>query len=245
MRIILEDKLFVMDLGFTTYTDAWEQQKKTLQKRINNETPDTLMLVEHPPTITFGVSNSEWNKLKVDINELDKNGVEFYGKTDRGGGAAFLGPGQIVGYAIMRWKWNGLYDLMSSFEEVMIKTANDFNIPITRVDTMNPITDKPYRATWYKQDNGYKVLCTKGIGTKRIGEWIYTHHGFALNVNTTNIDYTKLIDPCGFPEDKIQPISMQTILGRKLNLQDVKDKLVNRFAEVFNKKEVEFDGVRV
>src|SRR3989344_285425 len=127
----LEHKLLVIDLGNITYKDAWEQQKVILQKRINDELPDTLILAEHPPTITFGTSNSEWNKLKVDEKELSNYGIIFHEKTNRGGGAAFLGPGQIIGYTIMKWKWPDIYGLMTSLEEVMIRTANDFGIPVT------------------------------------------------------------------------------------------------------------------
>ncbi|MDP6642266.1 MAG: hypothetical protein QGF74_02730 [Candidatus Nanoarchaeia archaeon] len=240
----LENRLDVIDLGNISYEESWERQKKELQRRIDGETSDTLILVEHPPTITFGISNNGWNKLKVDKAELSKYNIDFHEKTERGGGAAFLGPGQIVGYTIMKWRRPSIRELMISFEEVMIRTAKDFNILITRVDTMNPKTDKPYRATWYNQDGKYKVLCTKGIGTETRGEWIYTHHGFALNVNNShNIPYTELIDPCGFPVSKTPPISMQTILGRELVLQEVKDKLVYRFAEVFNKKEVDYHGI--
>jgi lipoate-protein ligase B len=54
-----------------------------------------------------------------------------------------------------------------------------------------------------------------------------------------------LIDPCGFPVSETSPISMQTILGRELDLQKVKDRLVYRFSEVFNKKEVDYGGIRV
>ncbi len=242
----LENRLEVIDLGNVSYEEAWEIQKKELQRRIDEETSDTLILVEHPPTITFGISNSNWNKLKVDTSELKKYNIAFHERTERGGGAAFLGPGQIVGYTIMKWRQPGIRKLMVSFEEVMIKTAEDFDIPITRVDTMNPTTDKPYRATWFKQDGKYKVLCTKGIGTETRGEWIYTHHGFALNVNNSHdIPYTELIDPCGFPVSETSPISMQTILGRELDLQKVKDRLVYRFSEVFNKKEVDYGGIRV
>ena len=240
----LDNKLNIIDIGNISYEEAWRKQREFLDKRIQNSIPDTLLLVEHPPTITFGSGSDEWNKLKVDREELTKYGIDFYGRTDRGGGAAFLGPGQIVGYTIMQWPDLQVFSFMRRLEDVMIRTAMNFGIEVSRVDAMNPTTDKPYRATWFKQNGSYKVLCTKGIGTTRSGTFMYTHHGFALHVNNAhNIPYTKLINPCGFPEDETGPISMQTILGKEVDMQDVKKVLAKKFAEVFDKKEVNYNGL--
>jgi len=169
---------------------------------MNNEIGDSLVLVEHEPTISFGM-NKEWNKLHVPVESLSDLGIEFV-KSERGGGAAYLGPGQLVGYAIMDIKpYGGVLPFMKSLEEVMIRTAKDFGVSVGRYNTMNPTTDKPYRATWYTKNGSPSVLCTKGIKVQLSGKGTYTHHGFALNVNSIAPSYFHLIDPCGFPVDKV------------------------------------------
>lgn len=222
----------IVDLGQQTYATAWVKQQEMLQKRVAGEIDDSLMLVEHPPTITLGI-DPKWNKLKVPEATLQERGVAFHSKTSRGGGSAYLGPGQLVGYVHAEIaQYGGILRFMKMLEEVMIRTAADFNIPVQRHDTMNPTTDKPYRATWYVADGKNYVLCTKGIGvqsTTKGGK--YTHHGFCLNVSP-NTTYFDLIDPCGFPISEVQPISMEEILGSKVPMAEVKESVARNFKNV-------------
>lgn len=222
----------VLDLGQQTYDAAWIKQQEVLRQRMFGEIDDTLILVEHPPTITFGI-NPEWNVLKVPEEVLQKRGIAFHRRTSRGGGSAYLGPGQLVGYVHAEIaQYGGVLKFMKMLEEVMIRTAADFNIFIQRHDTMNPTTDKPYRATWYTVGDKKYVLCTKGIGvqgTSKGGQ--YTHHGFCLNVQK-NDSYFDLIDPCGFPISEVQPISMEEILGKQIAMAEVKQAVARNFKKV-------------
>ncbi len=138
--------LLVQDLGKISYGEAWEIQKDFFEKRKLGKVSDTLLFAEHPPTITFGINN-EWNVLHVSQEELKSRGIEFF-KADRGGGAAYLGPGQLVGYTIMDIKpYGNVLQFMRLLEDVMINTASDFKIKVGRYDVKNPKTEKPYRAT--------------------------------------------------------------------------------------------------
>lgn len=223
----------ILDLGDISYQDAWKIQQEFFEKRQIGEVPDTLIFAQHPPTITLG-SNKEWNTVKVPESEIRKRGIELY-NAKRGGGAAYLGPGQIVGYTIMDiHPYGGVLNFMKMLEEVMIKTSKNFGIDVDRYDVMNPTTDKPYRATWYRNNGNDHVLCTKGIGMRLKGNGSYTHHGFCLNVNK-NQSYFDLIDPCGFPVEEVKPISMEEINGEVINYLDVKNKIVENFKEVFGK----------
>ena len=227
----------VVDLGHMTYADAWEQQQALLGQRMRGEIPDTLVLVEHPPTITFG-SSQKWNTHLGSRDEFDAKlrdrGIALHESTSRGGGAAYLGPGQLVGYVHMDvTAHGGILPFMRMLEEVMIRTGRAFDIPIERRDTENPTTDKPYRATWYNNQGTYSVLCTKGIGTRRdtaTGK-LYSHHGFSLSVHQNN-SYLDLIHPCGFPVHEVPPISMQDVLGYAPDMQRVKDAVVDSFTQV-------------
>ncbi len=235
----LEDSIQVIDLGKKSYEEALDIQLHLLEKRRNNVEKDTLILVEHPPTITLG-GDDKWNVVHASEKEIADKGIAFFKREEgkkwasRGGGAAYLGPGQIIGYAIMDITPYGINTFLRRLEEVMIRTARDFNIEVNRVDKMNPTTDKLYRATWYQKDGKYYVLCTKGIGVRAERERLFSHHGFALNVNNEKAFY-ELIDPCGFPKSEIEQISMQTILGKGLSLEEVKENIVKNFSEVFER----------
>ena len=227
-------ELKVIDLGLSSYADAWKIQKELFEKRKNMEIEDTLILTEHMSTITFG-KNKEWNTLHVPVEYLRKEGIEFFGETPRGGGAAYLGPGQLIGYTIMDIKpYGGVKEFMIKLEEVMIRSARDFRVEIGRYDVKNPTTDKPYRATWYRNNGNDYVLCTKGIGVHPNGRGTYTHHGFSLNVNSEK-SYFHLIDPCGFPLDQVRQISLQDIIGKKIDMDKVKKSVIKNFREVFEK----------
>lgn len=222
----------VLDLGKIRYSEAWEVQRGLFQLRLRGRIDDTLILVEHHPTITFGQSE-KWNVLRVPIETLKEKGVDFH-KSERGGGAAYLGPGQLIGYPIMNiTPYGGILSFMRKLEEVMIRTAADFNVKVERHDTMNPTTDKPYRATWYKNNGDAYLLCTKGVGIKVHNGGMYTHHGFSLNVYNHQQNYFHFIDPCGFPIDQVKPISMEEIVGRNISIQEVKKSVVKNFKEVF------------
>ncbi len=227
-------ELNVLDIGTKSYGDAWKIQKELFEKRLKDEIKDTLILVEHsPPAITFG-ADSKWNILHVPIETLKNKGIEFF-RSSRGGGAAYLGPGQLIGYTIMDIKpYGGVYNFMRMLEEVMIRTAKEFGINVDRYDSMNPTTEKPYRATWYKEDGNTYVLCTKGIGSRLYNGGLYTHHGFCLNVRR-NDSYFDLIDPCGFPSKEVRPISMEEIAKKKIAIRDIKKAVINNFKDIFKK----------
>lgn len=224
-------ELIVKDLGKLSYSDAWKIQKDYFEQRKKDQIPDHLLLAEHPPTISFG-NDEKWNTLHVTRSNLDELGIKFM-KASRGGGAAYLGPGQLVGYAIMDIRpYGGALEFLKLLERVMIKTAKDFEINIEQQKTMNPTTDKLYRATWYIDGKKPKVLCTKGIGIS-LGKGdkpnIYTHHGFALHVNRSRPDYFHLIDPCGFPITEVEPIAMNEIVGENIDMNSVKTSVISHF----------------
>ena len=221
----------VLDIGRTSYQDAWKKQQELLIKRQQGNIPDTLILAEHPPTITMGATE-KYNVLHVSEESLKEQGIAFF-KSSRGGGAAFLGPGQLIGYTIMDiHPHGGVLAFLKKIEDIMIQTAGVFNIPISRYDVMNPTTEKPYRATWYRENGNAYVLCTKGIGLQIRSNGMFTHHGFALNVFKDD-SYFHLIDPCGFPTSQVRPISMEEILGIKPDLESVKTEIVKNFKGVF------------
>lgn len=201
-------------LGLIDYAKAYEIQTRLLEERLAGRIPDVLLLLEHKPVITLGKSGKVENIL-VSQEELAKQGVSLV-FIDRGGDATYHGPGQLVGYPIMdlRERERDAYVYLRSLEEVLIRTIRDFGIESGR--------DPTHAGVWV--DN--QEIAAIGLSLRK---WI-TMHGFALNVNTDLKQFT-LINPCGFTNRRATSIS--ELVGREVPLAQVKERLLNHFAEVF------------
>jgi len=90
----------LLELGVVDYLQALEMQRELVRRRQADETPDTLLLLEHPPVITLG-RNADRKNLLVSDAELAWRGVELV-KVERGGDITFHGPGQLIGYPVFR-----------------------------------------------------------------------------------------------------------------------------------------------
>ncbi|MDQ3794837.1 MAG: hypothetical protein M3316_04050, partial [Actinomycetota bacterium] len=87
--------------GLRPYAQVWELQKELVRRRKNDEIPDTLVLLEHPPVYTVGRAAKDASNLGAGEAYLRSLGAEVFW-SDRGGDATFHGPGQLVGYPILR-----------------------------------------------------------------------------------------------------------------------------------------------
>ncbi len=223
-------KCYVVDLGRMKYEPVWDLQKRIVAARLQGLIPDTFLLVEHEPVITFGKSE-KWNKLNVPESELTKLGVDFYKEVDRGGGATYHGPGQIVGYPILDLRSHNLKlgDYLRRLERTTLQTAQELGAPVKEEKELNPSGDKPYRAIWYLHDGKKHILCTKGVAIK---DFRVVYHGFAFYVNNEP-NFFHLIDPCGFKKEDASPISLEEIIGKKLDIDKAKQALIANFGSVF------------
>ncbi len=193
------------------YLSCWNLQKKLVDLRIEGSIDDCLILVEHDHVLTLGRRGNR-------ENIVEKVSIPIY-QVERGGDVTYHGKGQLVGYPIISLQERSL-DIGSyirNLEEVIIRAVRFFGIEGYRV------TNHP--GVWYKE----KKLCSIGIAIKK---WV-SYHGFALNVNT-DLSYFKLIKPCGLDSDKIT--SMSEILGREVNMNLIKERVIDSFEEVFNTK---------
>jgi lipoate-protein ligase B len=196
------------------YSQVWELQQALLQERVNGHIEDTLLIVEHPPTITLGKSGRLENIL-VSWEELARRGISFF-FSDRGGDVTYHGPGQLVGYPIINLRDRGrdLHQYIHNLEEVVIRTLADFGIMATR--------DSSHRGVWVKD----REIAAIGL---RVRKWV-TMHGFALNVNTDLAPFS-LINPCGFSDRGAT--SMATVLAKEVAMADVTERTLAHFADVF------------
>jgi len=205
---------YVYQLGQVAYREAYRLQTDLLSRRINGDIGDTLLLLEHPPTITVGKSGRVENIL-VSPAELAEKGIPLF-FVDRGGDVTYHGPGQLVGYPIIDLKNRGkdLHQYVHNLEEAVIRTLGDFGIRGGR--------DRSHRGVWVKQ----REIAAIGL---RVSKWV-TVHGFALNIDADLAPFS-LINPCGFSDRGAT--SMAEVLGREIAMTAVTERLMARFAEVF------------
>ncbi len=199
------------DYPLISYQDAWNKQKLLVQEKINQPNlPDILMLLEHPPVYTLGTgANADF--IKFDL----KNTTREVHRVERGGEVTYHCPGQIVGYPILdlHYYQQDLHWYLRQLEEVIIRLLHIYHLD---AHLLSPLT-----GVWV---DGYKVAAI-GIKVKR---WI-TMHGFALNV-CPDLQGFELIIPCGI---KDKPVGSMAQFIPDINLERVKQDLIQVFAEVF------------
>lgn len=198
--------LAVLDRGRESYQVTWELQKDLVRKRAEGETEvDALILVEHDHVITLGRKTTPDNFKPQDIPVF---------QVERGGDATYHGPGQLVGYPLIRLATPNVQRFVRDLEEVLIQSTRRFGVGAVRVEG--------HPGVWV----GGRKVASIGVA---VTNWV-TYHGFALNVNT-DLSYFGLIRPCGLDPDKIT--SMRQVLGKEVEFEAVKKEVVARFAEVF------------
>ena len=213
--------LQVERLGRIDYAAALEIQKQTERAVLTGAQPDTLLLLEHPHTLTLGRRATEVGIIAPDA-VLKARGVTVF-ETNRGGKTTYHGLGQIVGYPIINLSPNreDVHRFVRDLEEVLIRTMSDFDIQAFRVDGLTGVHTPRGKVA--------------AIGV-HIARWVTTH-GFALNVNA-DLSYFDLIIAC-----EGEPVtSMKELLGREVEMSAVEDRIIDRFAEVF---EMSLDDRRV
>jgi lipoyl(octanoyl) transferase len=204
--------LQVERLGRVDYDAALAIQKTTERAVLNRTQPDTLLLLEHPHTLTIG-RRATSEAIIAPPDMLQARGVTVF-ETNRGGKATYHGLGQIVGYPIVNLSPDreDVHRFVRDLEEVLIRTMSDFGIEAFRIKGLTGVHTAAGKVA--------------AIGV-HIARWVTTH-GFALNVNT-DLSYFDLIIAC-----EGEPVtSMKQLLGHELDLRLVEDRIVNHFAEVF------------
>ncbi len=209
-----ERKLNIINLETEPYKKIWDFQKKLHRMRLDNLIGDTIILLEHPHTYTLGKS-ADKNHLLADDNTLLQNGIDVF-EIDRGGDITYHGPGQIVGYPIIKLDelYEDVHKYLRELEEIMIRTLDEFGIKSKRIDD--------YTGVWI----GNNKIAAIGI---KVSRWI-TMHGFAFNINTDLSYYDKII-PCGIFEKGVTSLAEE--LGTKIPLKNVKDVIIKHFCEIF------------
>src|SRR6266540_3896198 len=205
-------KLLVRKLGRVEYGAALVLQKEAELAVREAEQPNTLLLLEHPHTLTVGRRGDSAGIL-MSQELLKARGVSVF-ETDRGGKVTYHGLGQIVGYPIYSLSPDreDVHKYVRDVEEVLIRTMTDFGIDAFRIEGLTGVHTIEGK------------VAAIGVHIKR---WVTTH-GFALNVNT-DLSYYNWIIAC----DGEPVASMDRILGRPVSMSEVEDVIIKHFSKVF------------
>jgi len=192
----------LLDMGVVEYGEALELQRDLATRRARDEVEDTLILLEHPHVITLG--------RKTSAENLNPQGVPVF-PVERGGDATYHGPGQLVGYPVIKLFDHDVRKHVKTIESALISAVRRFGVESSLVDG--------HPGIWV----GGKKLASIGVAVK---DWV-TYHGFALNVNT-DLSYFSLIKPCGLNPGTMT--SMEKLLGAPLEMAAVKAAVAEEFS---------------
>ena len=204
-------------LGLVGYDQGLQLQERAVEGLRSSKAPEQLLLLEHPHVFTLGRGANSSNIL-ADQHQLENSFVEVH-ETGRGGDVTYHGPGQLVGYPIINLKPDrcDVHRYVRDIEEVLIRTIAEFGVTGTRIPGLTGV--------WV----GNEKIGAIGV---RIARWI-TSHGFALNI-TTDLNYFKMIVPCGISGKGVTSLSRVT--GRQIDLGEVAQVSASQFGKVFGRR---------
>lgn len=199
----------LLDLGVIEYGKALALQRQLASQRARDQIGDTLLLLEHEHVITLGrkTTPANFRSQKVPVFQVE-----------RGGDATYHGPGQLVGYPIVKLLDHDVRRHVRTIEDALTASVRRFGIQGERQDG--------HPGVWVKG----RKLASIGVA---VTDWV-SFHGFALNVNT-DMSYFELIRPCGL--DPSSMTSMKTIAAKSFDMREVKKIVVEEYS---NAKAEEF-----
>lgn len=185
-------------LGLIDYEAAWAMQREFHQGIVEGSRPNSLLLLEHPPIFTAGRRTLDSERPMDGSKVID---------VDRGGKITFHGPGQIVGYPIVKLRDpHNVVGFVRELETALIKVCKEFEIAGERFCERSGV--------WIRDEKGDRKIAAIGI---RVARGV-TMHGFALNVNT-DLSYYERIVPCGIKDAGVTSIANE--LNRDLSIDEV------------------------
>jgi lipoyl(octanoyl) transferase len=213
--------LHVAHLGTVEYQTALLLQSAMVAARQSEQIGDTLLLLQHPHVFTLGRGADERFLLPERSNE-----IPVY-RISRGGQVTYHGPGQLVGYPIVKLdgRDRDVHRYLRALEETMIRALHDVRIIGTRREGMT--------GAWV----GTRKIGSIGVGIKR---WT-TSHGFAINVRP-DLGYFKGIVACGI--DGCETTSIAALGHNQITVDNFATMISSRFSEVFGyQKSIDADPV--
>ena len=203
----------VLNLGVVPYGEAWDLQRAVAEEVAEGSRRDTILLLEHPPTVTTGRRTEE-----SELHIPDEAEVEVVA-TDRGGKSTYHGPGQLVCYPILDLTRHGqdVKRYCRDLEEGLILTLRALGVEAQRIDGLTGV--------WLTRPP--RKIASIGI---HISKWVTTH-GYALNVDLDPAPFTEWITACGLEDAAFTTIARE--LRRPVAVDEVRAPALGALAEVF------------
>jgi lipoyl(octanoyl) transferase len=184
--------------GLVDYQKAWDVQRTIHSEVVSGSRPNTLLLLEHPSVYTAG--------RRTDLAERPTDGTPVI-DVDRGGRITWHGPGQLVGYPIVRLqKPTELVGFVREIEAALILVCEDLGLEAVRVEGRSGV--------WIQDARGDRKIAAIGI---RVAQGV-TMHGFALNVNPDLAAFSQIV-PCGIADADVTSLEIE--LGRSITIDEV------------------------
>jgi lipoyl(octanoyl) transferase len=180
------------------YQKAWESQKAIHQDVVDGKRPNTLLLLEHPSVFTAGRRTEESEKPSDGTPVID---------VDRGGRITWHGPGQLVGYPIVKLiNPTELVGFVREIEAGLMAVCSDLGLATERIDGRSGV--------WIRDSSGDRKIAAIGV---RVAKGV-TMHGFAINVNP-DLTAFKSIIPCGISDAGVTSLEFE--LNRAITIEEV------------------------
>jgi lipoate-protein ligase B len=205
---------YLLELGETPYREAWDLQRSLAAAVSQGAIPDTVVLLEHPATVTAG------RRTTADELHLPEGANADIVETDRGGRSTYHGPGQLVCYPILDLRRHGkdVKRYCRNLEEAAIRAVGGFGVEAGRIDGLTGV---------WVDDGAPRKIASLGVHVSR---WVTTH-GLALNVDLDPAPFTEWITACGLDEAAFTSVAGE--LGRPVLVADARPLLAAALADVF------------
>lgn len=195
--------------NFVDYNDAWQLQRETHRQIVTGSSPETVLLLEHSSVFTAG--------KRTEDSERPSDGTPVI-DVDRGGKITWHGPGQLVGYPILKLPQPiDVVGYVRWMEQWLIDVLEHFGINGIRVSGRSGV--------WVDTPSGVEKVAAIGI---RVSEH-HTMHGFALNCSNSLAPYDTIV-ACGISDAKTT--TMSRLLGREITPKDVVPVVIEKFRPI-------------
>jgi lipoyl(octanoyl) transferase len=185
-------------LGLIDYNQAWALQRTIHDEVVQGTRPNTLLLLEHPSVFTAG--------RRTEDSDRPTNGAEVI-EVDRGGRITWHGPGQLVGYPIVKLKNpTELVGFVREMESCLIQVCADLGVSTVRIQGRSGV--------WIQDSRGDRKIAAIGV---RVTKGV-TMHGFALNVNPDLSAFSQIV-PCGIQDADVTSLEIE--LERKITIAEI------------------------
>jgi lipoyl(octanoyl) transferase len=211
-------ELWVCPLGTIEYREALALQERVRAARQADLVPDVLLLLEHPPVYTRG-RRSDAAELTMGEAWYRAQGIDVV-DTDRGGRVTYHGPGQLVGYPIMRIE--DVIAYLRTMEQAIVAALADAGIAARA----RPDDGPDFTGVW----TGERKIASIGVHVARG----VTTHGFAINVQNDLQPFSWVV-ACGLDGVQMTSVVQETGAGDASPLAAVRTSMAQRFAEAFDR----------